>query len=379
VLLIHRYLFKQLLAATAMAVGLLAFVLIVGNVLRQALDLLAAGRLDWTTFLYYLLILVPGVIPYALPLGLLTAILLVLGRFCAQHEYTAMRAAGLSLWTLVAPVLLLACLGTLLCLFINFQYAPASDTAVEATLANLARNNPVKLIQPGTFVHDFPGFVIYAGGRDGPNLRDFWVWVLDPQGRAVKFARGPRGHFDTDLANDTLTLTLDDAFAESRPADNPENFQDLAQPTLTSQTVSFVVPIGQLLHKADTYKKLSLMTLPELRDALATGFPTPHPTPQQQQRYRTSVQMQIQRHASGAFSTLALALLAIPLALKTGRSETFLNLGLALALALLYYLLWTLLGLLDHHPALHPELLLWLPNLLYETLALALLFKAAGR
>jgi lipopolysaccharide export system permease protein len=89
--------------------------------------------------------------------------------------------------------------------------------------------------------------------------------------------------------------------------------------------------------------------------------------------------MQIQRHASGAFSTLALALLAIPLALKTGRSETFLNLGLALALALLYYLLWTLLGLLDHHPSLHPELLLWLPNLLYETLALALLLKAARR
>jgi lipopolysaccharide export system permease protein len=377
--LLHRYIFKQLLAATAAAVGLFVFVLVVGNILRDVLDLLAAGRLDLTTFLYLLLILIPGVIPYALPLGLLTAILLVVGRLSAQHEYTAMRAAGLSLWTLAAPILLLACLGTILCLFINFEYAPASDNAVRATIANLAHNNPVKLLQPRVFVNDFPGYVIYAGGRDGDALRDFWVWQLDDQGRAVQFARAPRGHFDADLANDTVTLTLEDGYAERRDRAQPENFADPTQPGVTFTTFVYALPLSQLLRPADTYKKISLMTFGELRAALAAPSPVPHPTPAQNQLYHTRIQMQIQRHASGAFAVLALALLGIPLGLQTARSETFVNLGLALALALLYYLLWFLLTLLDTKPHLHPDLLLWTPNLLYEILGLALLLRAAKR
>jgi lipopolysaccharide export system permease protein len=89
------------------------------------------------------------------------------------------------------------------------------------------------------------------------------------------------------------------------------------------------------------------------------------------------VRMQIQRGAVAAFSVLALATLGVPLGLVVNRSETVANLGLALALALVYYMLLFLFSLLQAHPALRPDLLLWTPNFLFEILGLTLLVRAA--
>ncbi len=207
--LLQRHIFKEIVAATAMAVGLFVFVLVLGNVMREVLDRMASGQIDLPMFGYLLVNYIPGVIPYALPLGLLTAVLLVVGRMCAQREYTAMRAAGLSLWSLAAPIMVAACLGALLCLFINIDYAPAADHAVKVALANLVRQDPSRLFLPGSYVRDFKGYVIRAGGREGSKLLDVWIWKLDDQGRTVTFVHGSPGHLEYNSVTDVLTLVLD--------------------------------------------------------------------------------------------------------------------------------------------------------------------------
>ena len=66
---------------------------------------------------------------------------------------------------------------------------------------------------------------------------------------------------------------------------------------------------------------------------------------------------------SGAF-----ALIGVPLGIRVSRRETSANLGLAVGLALGYYVLTVMVGWLDRHPEYHPDVLLWLPNVIFLSL-----------
>jgi lipopolysaccharide export system permease protein len=108
---LQRYLFSSVLITAAWAVGVFAFVLLAGNVVKDLIGALAAGQISFETFFRLTAMLVPFVVSYALPMGILTGVLLVLGRMSAQQEITAMRAAGLGIVRISSPIFLVAVLG----------------------------------------------------------------------------------------------------------------------------------------------------------------------------------------------------------------------------------------------------------------------------
>ena len=157
--LIHRHIFANVVLTCAAAVGLFAFVLMMGNALKDLLPLMLAGQLAWDTSLRLVGLLVPFVVSYALPMGMLTGILLVLGRMSAEGEITALRAAGLSVAWLSAPILFAAILGVILCALINFQFMPVARLSYHREMAAAVQQNPLSFIVPKTFIRDFPGIV----------------------------------------------------------------------------------------------------------------------------------------------------------------------------------------------------------------------------
>ena len=106
--LLHRYLFREVLFSTVVAVALFAFVLLGGTAIHDIVGRAASGQLTLEQSAEMIGLLTPFVLTYALPFGLLTAVLLVLGRVSAQHEVTAMRSAGFSLMQIGAPVVFIA-------------------------------------------------------------------------------------------------------------------------------------------------------------------------------------------------------------------------------------------------------------------------------
>jgi lipopolysaccharide export system permease protein len=375
--ILHRHILASVVGASAAAVGLFTFVLIAGQALRDLLGYVAAGQLQPESALKLIWLLLPYVAFNALPIGLLTAVLLVLGRMSSQQEITAMRAAGLGLGYICRPVWIVACVAVLFSLYLNFHAMPQARTAYSATLVDAVRQSPLSFIAPRTFVRDFPGFVVYVGERDGSEMKDFWLWQLDTQQQVVGMVRAQSGFIDYREADNRLVLTLRDVSAEPRDRDRPEDFSR-PQPIANSDTSSFEFNLSGVFGGATTVRRTKWMTLDQLLTLRAELSGMGGQASPEQRTELTRVTMTISDKAAKSFSVLALVMVAVPLGIKVSRKETSANLGIAVLLVLGFYFFTALTGMLERHPDLRPEIWVWLTPVGYATAGIWL-FRRVGR
>ena len=366
---LNKYILRQVAGAAFMTVALFVFVLVLGNVMKEVVGDLAAGRLSIGFFLYIVALLIPGVIPYALPMGMLTGILLVFGRMSAQSEVVAIKACGRSIYSMAAPVFFIAILASLFSVGINFNYAPIADRTYKSALKNLIRNNPLQFIQPGSFIKDFPGYIIYANSEENKELLGFRIWELDKQGRSRVSIQADKGVLDYNDKTDEIVLTLKNGSAEKARDDDPENLR-IPLPTARFDELVIKLPLSEIIGGMDKGNtRLKLMTFSELMAARDTWHPRPieETTPELAYRDKIEVRIQIQKNFAMAFSIFSMVVLAVPLGIKASRSETFANVAIALALAMSYYMMIVVISWLEKYPHIRPDLLIWLPNLLFQT------------
>ncbi len=377
--LLDRHVLTETAVAGGAATGAFVFVMVAGNILNQVSSAIAAGRVSGWEGLELIALLIPGVLPYALPLGLLTGVLLAFGRMGSQQELTAMKAGGLSLGRIARPALLLAATFALLSAWLNLEIAPDANTEYRRLLVGSAKDNPASVIVPGQLNRQFPGMVIRASARDGEVLRDFWLWRVDDRGRLIQtvHAREARLARAVSKAGEgVLRITLTDARLDTRPAGDQTFLQPSSFATADTSTLEF--PASGIFKDGENFqRKLRWLTTQELLVAIERGWDVPAGADTATlERGRMVAKTQLMAHLAGAFSVFSLAFLAVPLAVRVGRAETFVNAAVALAIALTYYLLTSMAGYVKD-PAYRPDLLVWLPNLIVVTLGWFLLRRAS--
>lgn len=373
--LIHRHIFANVVLTCGAAVGLFAFVLMLANALKDLLGYMLQGQIEVDTFVRLIGLLVPFVVSYALPMGMLSGILLVLGRMSSDREITALRSSGMSVAWLSAPILFTAILGVILCILINFQFMPAARVAYHQELADAVRRNPLSFIVPKTFIRDFPDRVIYVGEKQGDMLKDIWIWELDKQKRVVNSGRAALGWIRFDEAKSKLVLSLDYLRAEVHDRKDPEDPAKLRSGGATDHA-TFDLLLDKLMGHQTINVKTKWLTFSQLvAEWRRLNTPDPAVPAAVRAKQRMRVQVIIHEKFATAFSVLSFALIAVPLGIKVSRKETSANLGLALALAMAYYFGTIMVGWVDDHPALRPDLLMWLPNLGFQALGFWMFYK----
>ncbi len=382
---LNRYIFWQVAATAFMTVALFVFVLVLGNVFRVVLGDLISGRVSVSFFLYIVALIIPSVIPYSLPMGMLTGILLVFGRMSAQSEVIAMKACGRSIYAMMAPVLLLAMIASAFSLFINFYYAPNAAYAYKSAIKNVIRDNPIQFIQAGTFVKDFPGYVIYANTSDDATkeLFGFRIWELDKSGKVSVSIKSDKAQVLFAEATDEIVLVLTNGTAERSDSKDPEMLRK-PLPSAKFDKLEVKLPLARIIGEpSKAVKKPKRMNFDELLEARNTWHRHPlESLPPEKRaaaaaRDRIEINLQIQKNFAMAFSIFSLVILAVPLGIKTSRSETFVNLAIAVALAMGYYMMTVFISWFEEFPEIRPDLLIWLPNFLFQGIGGYLIVKAS--
>jgi lipopolysaccharide export system permease protein len=343
------------------------FVLLLGNVLKEVLALLVNQQASFGTLAYAVGLLVPYVLVFALPMGMLTATLLTFGRFSADNELTAVRASGISLLSVCAPILGFSLLLCVLCAFINLQFAPQCRLAYKRLIDRAPIERLERLLPERTFIRLAGGsaegeekrasYTLYFGRlRDG-ELRNVRVYQIERGGtNLLSVIDAPSGTLSIDRTNKSVHLLLRDAWlltlheGERQPVFFSEVPLDLTVPVKAEKEAS----LGDLTFAALWEKR---------RELKAQGLDT------------TPVDVQIHSQVAFSFACFAFTLIGIPLGVRAHRRETSVGIAIALAFVVLYYGFLILGQSLETRAALRPYLIVWLPNFVFQIAGLILLRK----
>ena len=374
---LHLYLTRQVLVSLLMTVAVFTFVLLLGNVMKEIIALLVSRQVTMALVVKAIGLLIPFVMAYVLPFGMLTAVLLVFGRFSADQELTAVRASGVSLVSLVTPILLLSLALCGLCAAFNLWIAPKCRDAYKDLVYQFGARTVATLITEDRFIDEIPGMILYIRKKDGDVLRDVRLYMLQTNEITQRIS-AQAGHIVVDESKNTIAFDLTNVVFEAREEIDAELQQQLIGPPLpeeppewhalqTGNLTTDAVDLAALARK-QRKPKLTEMTLPELL----------------QERHKRAVQgisvmpvrVQIHRQFSFSFACFAFTLVAIPLAIRAHRRETSIGVAIALVLVMVYYSFIIIGDALETRENLNPHLIVWIPNFLFQALGAALLYRA---
>src|SRR5271169_6504838 len=148
--ILSKYITRQAVITLFFTIGVFTFVLLLARILKQLSDMLVNQQVGLDVVGYFVLLVTPNILSFSLPMAMLTTALLVFGRMSADNEITAMRASGIGVGRVAAPVILLSVLVAAVCLYANLWLAPQCRFQFRTWFLEMGTRNPMALIEEGT-------------------------------------------------------------------------------------------------------------------------------------------------------------------------------------------------------------------------------------
>jgi lipopolysaccharide export system permease protein len=310
-------------------------------------------------FLYY----IPILLGYTLPIACLITVILALGQMSSENEILAMRASGIHLQRLLAPLIVA---GIILCLvdfMLNDRIIPEAYDAQTHILQQAGSQDPSAMLEPGSFINAFDKYIVFIYRMDNDRLYGVRIYEPAPN-KPTKTIIAEQGEFVHVPGKDQVMLKLVNGTTDEPDLGNPNNFYKL-----NFQTSFITMDLSKKNPKAE--KKSKAMTLLELRRKIKSLRKLSiDPSP---------LIAEYQRRLAWSLSPLIFILLGFPFAAITHRRAKSANLLYALLLAAPYYILSLACEGMASQNVYSPIVLMWMPNGLALGVAIFLNWKLCTR
>jgi len=165
---LHWYVIKSFLGPFFMTFFIVLFVLLMQFLWRYVGDLVGKG-LSMKILAEMLFYASFGLLPYAFPLSILLASIMTFGSLGENYELVAMKSAGISLYRIMKPLIVIAILVSALAFYFANNILPHTNLKFTTLMVSVKQQRPELVLQEGVFTNDIDGFSIKVGRKDKKN------------------------------------------------------------------------------------------------------------------------------------------------------------------------------------------------------------------
>lgn len=350
---LRRYLVREIGGAFLAGIAVFSSILFLLRAL-SLIEMIFARGVPAALVLRLLGAILPSFLEATLPMAFLLGVVGGLGRMAADHETLALRASGLSLWSVMPPVLALAGVVAAATLALSMTARPWGHREIERTAFEIAKTRASAALKPRFFNTDFERMVVYVDRIDRATGDLEGVLLSDERGRAGRstvFARLGRigGH---ENSGRLFLRLLDGTSVTSR-----ENAADVDVTKFASLEVS--LELRTSTGNRPVHDEPAALDWRTLREDLR-GTDTA--------RAREAT-IELHRRISIAVAAIVLAVLGVALGFHPSPSARSSAVATSLATILAFYAMLTLAVASARSGALPPAVALWIPDTLLAAVA----------
>ena len=371
--LLLRYIFREILHPFWISLFVFTGVLFLGRSVKLV-DLVVNKNVPLPDILLLFSYIIPSFLELAVPMALLLATILAFGRLSADSELVVIRAAGISLRQLAAPVFFAAFGCAIFSLALSLWIRPWANYQLGLGMFAIAKVRASAGLSDGIF-NDFGNLTIYSERVDGSgNLTN--VIISDrrePEKNRTFIAK--YGRVVSDAVSRSLALQL---YEGSIQEGSGLSF------TVTYFEINTVnLPYSDLFDEKPTKegKKSKELYIGELLSEIA------HSEAQRATLDRQAIlqiarwRVELHRRFGLPFSCFCVALVAMALGIQPSRGNkswaASANVTVGILVILIYYLLIALASALGEQNIVPIGIAMWIPNVILLSLGIYL-FRMVG-
>lgn len=363
--IVNRFILKQLIPPFFMNMGFFMFVFLMREIL-DITNMIVNYQVSLGIFLLLIVYSMPYFLVYIIPMSVMMSVLLTFLRMSSDNEILALRSAGVSLYHMLAPVLVFAAAGCAVTVFMAAYGMPWGKSSYEQLSMQVVQSNFNIGLKERQFIDSFDGVMMYVNEVDMKTRSMEGVFIEDNRDSGpASTVVAPEGYlFEGDKPYTFVIRLYRGIVSQGRPGG--DSFHATRFETYDIRLDLQSAASGQGSGSKDEKE----MGLAELRAYLESRDNT--------DKNYYSMHMEFHRKFSIPFACLALAVLAMPLGIQTVSAKKSAGLGIGLVCFLMYYLILSGGMVLGEARGYHPAPMLWFPNIVMGGLGLYLLRKAAN-